>query len=569
MVLRVELVKTIRRSLAIGILTLLILGSCKKKVEEVDESFEVSIRLPASPEQLNPFLSRSGYSEYIWSDLFYSLSEISPFDFQLKPVLAKDSARVSYSEEGLYEYTYEIREEAQWGDGQPLTGKDVEFTFEAISCPSVSAASFRSFLSFLDSVKVSPSNERQVSFYVNEHYFLSPFAIGIIPILPKHVFDPEGFIDSVQCFEFSESTVRDRFLDSLNQYFIKVDLFDSECTSGPYHLEKSKGKRFTLMKKNNWWGKKLRFNDGAWMANPDKILYEVVEDNQAAIQLLKSGVLDIAIEIPHFLENEIARIEKAKFYHVSQLGYQFMAMNKNHPLLAEVKGRKGIAHMIDKNFIIEKYLSNGCLPGIGPVHPSRSYFNPKLEPLVYDLSKAKALVKSAIANSKERRQEQIESKLLKLRLLYPRAKTEISHIALYIKSQLDLLDIKVELIPTDFSTLLSSYRTGDYDLLILSYRQLAVPDDMYQYWHTDNIGSGGNRVAFGNHITDQWIDTIRRTRDEDLRRDLYLKLQRAIYEDQPGVFLYYLSQGLAVSKDLKVQVHHLRPGFEPRHLVPR
>ena len=71
--------------------------------------------------------------------MFYTLTNYDSNTLELVPVLAKSLAEISKNEKGELLYTFEIRNEAKWDNGTPITAKDVEFTLKAFKNPKVNS----------------------------------------------------------------------------------------------------------------------------------------------------------------------------------------------------------------------------------------------------------------------------------------------------------------------------------------------------------------------------------------------------------------------------------------------
>jgi len=109
----------------------------------------------------------------------------------LKPgkdnLLEKDLATdEKVSEDGL-RYTYEIREDAKFTDGHPLTAEDIVFTFE-----STKAAASVADLSMLESVRAL--DDRTVEFTLSRPWSFFPHLLSYVGIVPKHAYK-EGYGD--------------------------------------------------------------------------------------------------------------------------------------------------------------------------------------------------------------------------------------------------------------------------------------------------------------------------------------------------------------------------------------
>ena len=94
------------------------------------------------------------------------------------------------SEDGRV-YTYEIRKDAKFADGVPLTAKDVVFTFETAKSKASAAD-----LSAMESVKAL--DDYTVEFRLNKTWSLFPYVVSFVGIVPAHAYK-EGYGDNPLC----------------------------------------------------------------------------------------------------------------------------------------------------------------------------------------------------------------------------------------------------------------------------------------------------------------------------------------------------------------------------------
>jgi len=130
-------IKSFRFTLVLAALTCLLFTDCRRepKVEEVEEVVykrmvnEVIASDALEADNLNMVYTTNSASFYALYHLFQSLQQINPVTIALEPVLAK--ARPSIEERGeQVAYTFEIREEAVWPNGTPITADDVAFSMK-------------------------------------------------------------------------------------------------------------------------------------------------------------------------------------------------------------------------------------------------------------------------------------------------------------------------------------------------------------------------------------------------------------------------------------------------------
>ncbi|MCI4650989.1 ABC transporter substrate-binding protein, partial [Phaeodactylibacter sp.] len=157
-------------------------GSDPDPASETDQTNQgiapesVSLQLDAEPDQLNPVLTISNYSNTIIGATFSYLQRLNPTTLELEPALAVSAPEVKILEEGPYaggvSYTFEIRPEAIWDNGSPVTAEDFLFTMKATFNPKVPAAPYRVYLSFIKEVEIDAENPKRFTVYSDQKYII-------------------------------------------------------------------------------------------------------------------------------------------------------------------------------------------------------------------------------------------------------------------------------------------------------------------------------------------------------------------------------------------------------------
>ena len=112
--------------LAVVSLALFACGGGENKKE--NKKNEVLIHVGAEPSRLNPLTAEMATTE-IADNIFQKLITFDFKTYEIKPWLAKERAKITKNSDGSIDIAWEIREEAVWGDGTPITGYDVETSF--------------------------------------------------------------------------------------------------------------------------------------------------------------------------------------------------------------------------------------------------------------------------------------------------------------------------------------------------------------------------------------------------------------------------------------------------------
>jgi peptide/nickel transport system substrate-binding protein len=533
----------------------------------------VSIRTRAEADHLNPLLTTKGYATEIVSHIFTQLLIVDPVSLELKPTIVKSRPEIKVVEEGERKgwttYTYEFLEEVTWDDGTPVTGEDYAFTMKIIHNPHSGriVSLYRSVLGFIKDVEVDPVNPKKFTVYTDEPFMKAEYATGQF-VYPKHIYDPEDILGNYKLTDLSNPENADRneadeMLKKHGELFQSPDYsrsvdFVSNC--GPYKLtEWVDGERIVLERKKDWWGDKIKDKDRASLlqANPKRLIFRAVPDAVAAMNLLKSGELDVLGKIPQdqFLEFKASETGQAQyqFFTPPIWAYFYYGMNNTNPKLADKRVRKAIAHLADLNTMIDKVMSGMAEPIFGPIHPNRSYHHPQLKPVPLNVDEAKRLLAEAgwtDTNNNGTVDKIIDGTLteMELGLMITSNNTISSNLGLIFQEEAKKAGVQINLVEMEISAFRKSQRSKDFDLFAAGAQADPHADDPYQYWHSQGATNYG---GFANAEVDQLIEDLRAEPDLEKRIPMYLRFQELLYEEQPVVFMYTTKDRLIIDKRFK------------------
>jgi peptide/nickel transport system substrate-binding protein len=253
------------------------------------------------------------------------------------------------------------------------------------------------------------------------------------------------------------------------------------------------------------------------------------------------------------------------------LSYYYIALNGKKPALADVRVRRALAQLTDVDQIIKSAMHGLAERVNGPIHPSSLYYDHSLSLIPFNAANAKLLL--AEAGWTDSDGDGILDKLingkkesLSLRFLYSTGNQTGESVALLLQQAATQVGVGIQIEGMVFGEAVKAYRGRDYDLAYFLWSNMPGPPDMKQIWHTDSdTPAGANRTGFGDSASDALIDSIRTTLVEEKQKDLYLRIQRRIYADQPYIFLYAPRERIAINSTFKAGTSALRPGFFVRH----
>ncbi len=219
---------------------------------------------------------------------------------------------------------FELRPEAKFSDGTPVTAEDVAWTFRTLL--KQGRPSFRIQMADVKDVVVESPRRVVFHFKSNENREL-PLILGGLPVLPEHFFAGRDFTRPL--------TV-------------------SPIGSGPYRVAAfDLGRSVTYVRRPDWWAANLPTGKGT--NNFDRVRIEYFRDSTVAMEAFKAGQIDLRSE--NISKNwataydfpAVARglVKKRDFPHHLPTGMQGFAMNTRRAVFANPLVRQAMAEAFD------------------------------------------------------------------------------------------------------------------------------------------------------------------------------------------------------------------------------
>lgn len=585
----------------LGLLFILLFVACKNDSTPINQedlanlsyqgnkqTNDVTIHELSDPDKLNPITSQGAGSSYIEHSIFMFLLDVDKEKMDVMPWLAKARPTITTLEDGPYvlKMDYEIKEEAVWDNGEPVTAYDVDFTFKACKNPHVDAEHLRPYIDFVAHIEIDPDNPKRFTFYTNRMHYAAEFSSGgILHILPEYIYDKDQMMRNYSLAELSDedelAKIRDNkdliaFANEFNgENYQREKGFVSGC--GPYTFDNwTTGQRIILKKKDNWWGEAYA-NEKGFENEPDRLIYEIVNDKVTAVTAMKDEQLDLmrSVEFKDFDELKDSKEFNEKYFMFNEdyLSYTYIGVNMRHPILSDKKVRQALAHCVNVPQIVDLLLYGYGKPIASFVHPSKPHYNDTLEAYTFNLDIAKTLLTEAgwaDTDNDGVLDKNINGKItpLKLTIKYNSGNATRERVCLMLKENAKKLGIEIEIVVKEWTVYLDECTNHDFELYVLGWVQEAILDDPKQLFHTDSYNRGSNYPGFGNAYTDQLIETLREEMDTEKRTALFKELQAIVHDEVPYILLYTPDNLIAIHKRFGNATSYIaRPGYEERSLV--
>ncbi|MDU5083455.1 peptide ABC transporter substrate-binding protein [uncultured Tissierella sp.] len=228
---------------------------------------------------LNPMLNTTAPDNGVHDFIIETLvAEVTDEDGNtiMKPAAAKNW---KVSDDGTV-YTFNIREDAVWNDGVPVTANDFLFTFRTMATPEVGSTNAWLFDGIIVNFAESLYNDGK-----DPAYNKKPEDIGVKVIDDKTIeftlVKPYGYF--LDLLEGAKPVRQDKYEEWGTEYGSSID---KVVMNGPFLLESwDPNVQITFVKNDNYWG--------ASDVKLQKIERKVIQDPPTAAQALISGDIDV------------------------------------------------------------------------------------------------------------------------------------------------------------------------------------------------------------------------------------------------------------------------------------
>ncbi len=464
----------------------------------------------AEPPSLNPIVADGHSSADIQFHVIEPLLITDSDTYEWIPALADRWRRLP----GGRAYEFHIRQGAKWSDGRPVTAEDVKFSFDVLFNPAFPTAHMRPYYESISSIEIVDA--RTVRFHVRDTAYANFISSAGLPIVPKHIYeDPR----------------------------IGPKLHDRIVGSGPYVFKEwKKGVRIVLSRNPEWWGLKSPAYKGAY--NPDTIIFRFIGNPNVAQEMLKRGEIDFMnLSADEYVKSTNSpawgvKVFKAKVSNLYPKSYQFIAWNLDRPLFKDVRVRRALALLMDRDLIVKKFNFGLTVPATGPWYRQSVFADPSVNEVPFDPAKALALLKTAGWDDKDGDGVlEKDGARLEFTILMP-SKAAERYLTVFQQDALKA-GVAVRLKVIDGSQLASVLDHRDFDAVHFDWGGGLVDFDPKSMWHSSSIGPGGNNFSgYKNPRVDRLIELARHTSDRSKRIPLMRAIYRMIANDAPALFLF-------------------------------
>ena len=489
----------------------------------------------SEPSGLNPMVGYLGTDYYIWAmnyDLLvnFSPSDFSP-DFQHSITTSVDTSSDAMT------FTYHLRPNMKWSDGQPFTASDVAWTLNYYKKNDVSnySADLQFFKSAVatNPTTVTITSIKPTSLFSGKSVFLYEY------ILPEHIW---GKYENNY-----KAALRDPNVPSVG--------------SGPFIIKKYVKSQYVELDRNpNYWG----LSDGL-TPHVQRVVYQIFGNQDAEAAALQSGSLDFGYftspSILNTLKGRGLNVRGAVVPSFGEIGINNGSAYQTDPTggfkkhgdgayaLTQVVVRQAIRRAVDSATLVNKVLLGYGTPGISPVQPNATTGQwtpgPTDPDLSFNIAAANQMLDAAgyKMGANGVRIDPKTGKPLEFRFFSRSSDQPSQDIVPYVQGWLKQIGIKIDPQVMTSSKLGNVILAGDYDLFEWGWYPnpdpnsiLAVftcaqrPPDANTYRNSDNY--------YCNPQYDKLFTQQESIPDSSKRDAIVHDMQAVLYRDEPYVVLW-------------------------------
>jgi ABC-type transport system substrate-binding protein len=411
-----------------------------------------------------------------------------------------------------------------------VTAHDVKFSLDTILDKDVDAGWLRSYYTECEGIEVV-DDTCYVMRWRKPQYNSIEYSLGSFFVLPEFVF---AFDEKGRRYEPSEIglKINDHWFYRANQWI--------GC--GPYYVAEYVPGSHWLMR---------RFEDYYGPKPPIRELYqEIFPDTSVDVRKMESGEFDANQLNPKDWQKKVVE-EKGPYsdgsmeeHWIWSTSFSFIAWKNTHPFFKDVRTRTAMTHATNRRRMLDViHLGKGVVT-TGPQFVASPFCPKDLEPLPFDLEKAKSILEEV--GWKDRDGDGVlekdfdgERKDFRIKAMVPKTE-EFRAVFEILKEDLAKIGVRMELDVLEWSQFSERLDSRDFDVTALLWAVSGWEMDLYQIFHSSQIKEvpSSNFIAFSDPEVDRIIEELRGTFDPKKRIELSQKVHRRLAELQPYTFLF-------------------------------
>lgn len=499
----------------------------------VDAAKTISLNAGMEPTGLNTLTSTYAIEFSLFKHMYENLVTLDDDDNTV-PGAAESW---DYDEDTLT-YTFHLRKDGVWTNGDPVTAKDFEFAWSQALNPDV-ASDYAYFLYFIKNAEK----------YFNGEVTWDEVGVKVVDDYTLEVTLEQPTPYALFLFSFGTlAPINQRFYEAVG-----ADLYSTEaqyfCTNGPFALTEWSHNDKIVMQKNDAW-------HGAADVEVEEIDWKIITDANAALSSFLAGDLDmVGLDTGELIKQATAAGATIQSYTDGTAFYIYF--NNNDQYLSNVNLRRALFNAIDEQKEIDTVWQNDNEPMTSFTAPGVSAtdgtsFAGKVGEL-YAPSRDQEKAKEYLATALSELGCTVDDLSAHLSIDCGDSATSIAEASFYQEQWRQVLGIEVTVNSMITKQGSQNRKTGNYVMSVTGWGpDYNDPNTFLDLWVTDG---GNNQTGFSNERYDELIDLASKETDLEKRESYFIECEQIIADQLPIGPAFWRAPSYACSDKIKGGMH--------------
>lgn len=468
---------------------------------EPKQGGEIIIGTLGEAQSINPFLTNETEGQWRCNMLFDQFIVIDPRTYEVRPKLAKEWT----ASDDATEFTFTLQDEILFSDGTPLTTEDISFFIHGVLQPGSTSPFVARFIDIegaqayndgeADSISgIEIVDERTITIRLSEPN--AAFLVNLEHVRPVPAAQLEG-----------KSLTDDPW-------------FQAPVGAGPFRfVEWQTGADFVAERNENYWqpGKPYL----------DRFIHRTIADSQTLVLALETGEIDASNYPAPTVAETLRAVESLEVMVPPFTQPDGWSFNLQHEQLAIMEIRQAICHALNMEQFAADFLLGLGDVGVGPLAPDNWAFNTELEPIPYDLDRARELMEAAGYPDGG------------FSIEFTTNQGNILREDFLTFTQASLSELGIEVVPNlaEWTQVVNAATNGTFEAICPTWSGAIVePDELYLTLHSE---SARNVYHYSNPEVDKLLEDARASVDQEARKEMYWRVQEILMEEVPIFWAWY------------------------------
>lgn len=469
---------------------------------QLHSSQELTRNNGSEPETLDPALASGVPANNVIRDLFEGLTAADS-NGRIVPGVA-----ASWKQTDPLTWVFTLRKDAKWSNGDPVTAGDFVYGLRRFVDPATAskyAATYGVFVQGAREIIDGKKPPAELGVKAVDAYTLeikTPYPVGFLPDVVSNL--QMGPVHKATIEKFGKDWTKPGNIVGNGAFTLK----DWQVNS-----------KIVLAKSASYWDNKN--------VQLTQMTYLPIEDGNADVKLYESGENDWVYQLPPGTFDKYKAQYPKEIRNTNMLGLRYYSLNNADPLFKDVRVRKALSMVIDRDILAQKVTADGQIPSYGVIVKGVSGAD------VTEYDWAKWPMAKKVEEAKKLLKEAGVAPGTKITFAYNTSDYH-KRMAIFAQSEWKTkLGLETEMEAMEFKVLIKKRNDRDYQMARNGW--IADYNDATTFLTLVQCDSDQNSQGNCNRKAEALIDEGNKSMDPAKRKQLLTQAAKMIMDDYPMI----------------------------------